>query len=61
MHQNHLNMNNGKTEFTTFGTRSYLKKQYVPEIRVGDDVLKGSDTITFLGLISDKELNMTNL
>ena len=51
-------MNNGKTEFITFGTRSCLKKQYLPEIRVGDDVVKGSETIKFLGIILDKELNV---
>ena len=59
MHQNQLEMNNGKTEFITFGTRSCLKKQGLPEIRVGDDVVRGLDTIKFLGLILDKELNMT--
>ena len=59
MHQNHLTMNNGKTEFITFGTRISLKKQDLPEIRVGEDVLKDSETIKFLVLTLDKELNMT--
>ena len=59
MHQNHLKMNNGKTEFITFWTRPCLKNQDLPEIIVGDDVAKGLDTIKFLGLISDKELKMT--
>ena len=58
MHQNHLKMNNGKTEFITFGTRSCLKKQDLSEIRVGNDVLKGSESIRFLGIILDKELDM---
>ena len=58
IHQNHLKMNN-ETEFITFGTRSCLKKQDLTEIRVGDDVMKGSDTIKFLGFMLDKELNMT--
>ena len=58
MHQNHLKMNNGKTEFITFGTRSCLKKQYLSEIRVGNDVVKGSETIMFQGIILDKELDM---
>ena len=52
-------MNDRKTEFITFGTSSYLKKQDLPEIRVRDDMVKGSDTIKFPGLILDKELNMT--
>ena len=43
----------------TFGTRSCLKKKDLPEIRVGENVVKGSDTIKFLGLIVDKELDMT--
>ena len=55
MHQNHLEMNNGKTEFITFGIRSCLKKQYLSEIRVGNDMVKGSETIRFLGIILDKE------
>ena len=58
MHQYHLKMNNAKTEFITFGTRSCLKKQYLSEIRVGNDVVKGSETIRFLGIIFDKELDM---
>ena len=44
--------------FGTFGTRSCLKKQYLSEIRVGNDVVKGSETIRFLGIILDKELDM---
>ena len=52
-------MNNGKTEFITFRTRSCLKRQNLPEIRLGDDVVKGSGTIKFLGFKLDKELNMT--
>ena len=38
MYQNHLKMNNSKTEFITFEIRSGLKKQYLSEIRVGNDV-----------------------
>ena len=51
-------MNNGKTDFITYGTRSCLKKQYLSDIRVGNDVVKGSETIRFLGIILDKELDM---
>ena len=58
MHQNHLKMNNGKAEFITFGNKIMPQKQYLPENRVGDDVVKGSDTIKFLGIILDKELDM---
>ena len=58
MYQNLLKMNNAKTEFITFGLRSGLKKQYLPQIRVGNDVVKGSETIRFLGITLDKELDM---
>ena len=33
-------MNDGNTEFITFGTGSCLKKEDLPELRVGDDVVK---------------------
>ena len=58
MHQNHLKMNNVKTEFITFGIGSCLKKQYLSEIRDSNDVAKGSEIIRFLGIILDKELNI---
>ena len=58
MHQNHLKMNNGKTEFITFGTRLCLQKQDFSEIRVGNDVVKGSESIRLLEIILDKELDM---
>ena len=51
-------MSNAKTEFITFGSRSGLKKQYLSEIRVGNDVVKSSETIRFLGITLDKELDM---
>ena len=59
MHQNHLKMNNGKAEFITCGTKSCLKKQDLPEIRLGDNVARVLDPIKFLGLILDKEFNIT--
>ena len=61
MHWNYLKMNNGKTEFITFGTRSCIKRQYLSEIRFGKNVVKGSETIRFLGIILDKELDMKKL
>ena len=33
-------MNDGNTEFITFGTGSCLEKEDLPELRVGDDVVK---------------------
>ena len=58
MYRNHLKMNNAKTEFIAFGSRSGLKKQYLSEIKVGNDVVKSSETISFLGITLDKELDM---
>ena len=58
MHQNHLKMNNGKTQLIKFGTRSCLKKQDWSEIRVGNDVEKGSESVRSLGIILDIELDM---
>ena len=51
-------MNNAKTEFITFGSRSSLKKQQLSEIRVGNEVIKSSESIRFLGITFDKDLEM---
>ena len=51
-------MNNAKTEFITFGSRSGLKKQYLSEIKVRNEVVKSSETIRFLGITLDKDLEM---
>ena len=56
MYQNHLKMNDAKTEFITCGSRSGLKKQILSEIRVGNEVVKSSESIKFLGIILDKDL-----
>ena len=59
MYQNHLKMNNAKkTEPITFGSRSGLKKQQLPQIRVGNEVVKSSESIRFLGITLDQDLEM---
>ena len=58
MYQNHLKMNNAKTELITFGSRSVLKKQQLPEIRVENEVVKSSESIRFLGITLDQDLEM---
>ena len=58
MYQNLLKLNNAKTEFITVGSRSSIKKQYLSEIKVRNDVVKGSETIRFLGITLDNELDM---
>ena len=49
-------MNNAKTELISYGSKSGLKKQIVPEIRVGNEVVKNSESIKFLEIILDKDL-----
>ena len=56
MYQNHLKMNDAKTELITYGSKSGLKKQILPEIRVGNKVVKNSKSIKFLGITLDKDL-----
>ena len=56
MYQNHLKMNNAKTELITYGSKSGLKTQILPEIRVGTEVVKNSESIKFLGITLDKDL-----
>ena len=58
MYWNHLKMNNAKTELITFGPRSGLKKQQLPEIRVGNELVKSYESIRFLGITLDKDLEM---
>ena len=44
--------------YITFESGSGLKKQYLSEIRVGNRVVKSSETIRFLGITLDKDLEM---
>ena len=61
MYWNHLKMNDAKTEFITYGSKSGLKKQILSEIRVGNEVVKNSESIKFLGIILDKDLEFKKL
>ena len=51
-------MYNAKTELITFASTSDLKKQQLPEIRVGNELVKSSESIRFLGITLDKDLEM---
>ena len=51
-------MNNAKTEFITFETRSCLKSNTYLKFELEMMFVKGSETIRFLGIILDKELDM---
>ena len=59
MYQNHLKMNDAKTEFITYGSKSGLKKQTLPEIRLRNEVVKSSESIRFLGITLDKDLEFS--
>ena len=57
MYQYHLKMNDAKTKFIIYGSKSDLKKKEIlPEIRVGNEVVKNSDSVKFPGIILDKDL-----
>ena len=57
MSMNHLQMNNTKTEFITFGTTYLLNKKNLDSITFGDTTVKSSKTIKFLGVLLDETLS----
>ena len=52
----HLQMNNTKTEFITFGTTHLLNKKNLDSITFRDTTVKSSKTMKFLGVLLDKTL-----
>ena len=57
MSMNHLQMNDTKTEFITFGTTHLLNKKNLDSITFGDTTVKSSKTIKFLGVLLDDTLS----
>ena len=57
MCMNHLQMNDTKTEFITFGKSHLLIKKYLDSITFGDTTVNGSKTIKFLGVLLDETLS----
>ena len=57
MSMNHLQMNDTKTEFITFGTAHLLNKKTLDSITFGDTTVKSSKTIKFLGVLLDDTLS----
>ena len=57
MSMNHLQMNNTKTEFITFGTTHLLNKKNIDSITFRDTTVKSSKTIKFLGVLLDETLS----
>ena len=54
---NHLQMNDTKTEFITFGTTHLLNKKNLDSITFGDTTVKSSKMIKFLGVLLDETLS----
>ena len=57
MCMNHLQMNDTKTEFITFGTTHLLNKKNLDSITIGDTTVNSSKTIKFLGVLLDETLS----
>ena len=56
---NKLKLNGNKTEFFVAGTLQTLSTLSPVELKVGDSVIKPSDTVRNLGIIFDSHLSMT--
>ena len=54
---NHLQMNDTKTEFLTFGTTHLLNKKNLDPITFRDTIVSSSKTIKFLGVLLDETLS----
>ncbi len=59
MHQNKLKLNDGKTEFTAFGSKQQLAKVTIPSISIGDaNIPPSSSGIKSLGVTQDPSLTL---
>ena len=54
---NHLQMNDTKTEFITFGTTHLLNKKNLDSITISDTTINSSITVKFLGVLLDETLS----
>ena len=54
---NHLQMNDTKTEFITFGTTHLLNKKNLDSITIGDTTVNSTKTVKFLGVLLDETLS----
>ena len=57
MCMNHIQMNDTKTEFITFGTTHLLSKKNLDLITIGGTTVNCSKTIIFLGALLDETLS----
>ena len=58
MSQNHLKLNDDKTEFIIIGSNPQRAKVFVPHIRVGDANIVPSTSVRNLGVIFDSYMSM---
>ena len=58
MSQNHLKLNDDKTEFIIIGSNPQRAKVFVPHIRVGDANIVPSTSVRNLGVIFDSSMSM---
>ena len=54
---NSLKMNNQKTKFIMYGNNVQLSKCSIKHIKIGDEIIGGSDMINFLGIDIDNNLS----
>ena len=58
MEENHLKMNDAKTEFIIFGTTKNLKKNTLDNLEIGNTKIPWTSKIKFLGVHLDEKLNL---
>ena len=58
MNTNRLKLNDSKTEFIIFGTKSKLSKLKTESVRVGDEEIMGVQQVRNIGAFFDNELKM---
>jgi predicted nucleic acid-binding Zn-ribbon protein len=58
MKQNHLKLNEAKTEFLVIGSHIQLQKLKIDEIKIGDTIVKASKSARNIGAIFDHTLSM---
>ena len=60
MIENHLNMNNSKTEFLVFGTRNNLDKHTIPSLKFVDSNIINQKNMKFLGVKLDPHITFND-
>ena len=58
--ENHLKMNDSKTDFMAFGTRYNLDRHTIPSLKVGDSDIINNKNIKFLGVTLDPHLTFND-